>query len=135
MAVLPPKCIGDVKGISSELAQITGGFWKHVWNNPNNTIPKKYKYLMAFTAAMSSNREEQAVRELVKAFGEGATLEEIREVLEMMVWNMGVPYFSCDFNTSPIMEVYNKIKIDTEQQIPTAETVAYLKSHVVHKVK
>ena len=135
MAVLPPKCIGDVKGISTELSKITGVFWKHVWNNPNNTIPKKYKYLMAFAVAMGSNREEQAVRELTKAFGEGATVEEIREVLEMMVWNMGVPYFSCDFNASPIMKVYNKIKLDSEEGIPVGETLTYLKTNIIHKAK
>lgn len=135
MAVLPPKCIGDAKSISGELSQITGSFWRHVWNNPKNTIPKKYKYLMAFAAAMSATRMEQATRELVKAFGEGATVEEITEVMEMMVWNMGVPFFSCDFNTSSVMKVYNKIKQDTEQGIPVPETVAYLKTNIIHGPK
>ncbi len=135
MAILTPKCIGDAKGISDDLAQITGTFWRHVWNNPKNTIPKKYKYLMAFAAAMSADRMEQATRELVKAFGEGAAVEEITEVLEMMVWNMGVPYFSCDFNTSSVMAVYNKIKQDTQAGVAVPETVAYLKTNIIHKAK
>lgn len=133
MAVLPPKCIGDVKNIDAELAKTTGAFWKHVWNNPNHTIPKKFKYLMAFTAAMGAQRMAQAARELTKAFGEGASLEEITEAMEVMIWNMGVPYFSCGSETSPVIEVYNRIKLDAQQGVPRQETLVYLKSNIIHK--
>lgn len=135
MAILAPKCINDIKNLDPELSKTTAAFWKHVWNNPDHTIPKKYKYLMAFCAAIGSNRLGQAARELTKAFGEEASLKEITEAMEMMIWNMGIPFFTCEFNTSPTMEVYNKIKLDTEQGISLQETVTYLKTNIIHKLK
>lgn len=135
MAVLAPKCIGDIRNIDRDLSKTTAAFWKHVWNNPNHTIPKKYKYLMAFCAAMSGSRLGQAARELTKAYGEGASLEEITEAMEIMIWNMGIPYFACEFNESLPMEVYDKIKTDSLQGIPSQETTAYLKANVIHKLK
>lgn len=133
MAVLAPKCIGDLKSIDADLGKVAGAFWKHVWNNPNNTIPKPYKYLMAFCAAMGSNRDHQSARELTKAFGEGASLAEITEAMEMMVWNMGIPYFSCDSEISQTLEVYNKIKTDHQQGVPFQDTLAYIKANIIHR--
>lgn len=135
MAVLAPKCIGDIKNLDNELSKTTAAFWKHVWNNPKHIIPKKYKYLMAFCAAISSDRLGQAARELTKAYGEGASVAEITEAMEIMIWNMGIPYFACDFNTSPAMEVFNKIKLDSQQEIPVQETISYLKTQIIHKLK
>jgi len=132
MAVLAPKCISELKMLDSEMGKVAAAFWKHVWNNPNHTIPKQYKYLMAFCAAMGSNRDHQAARELIKAYGEGATLAEISEAIEMMVWNTGIPHFTCEMESSQVMKVYNKIKADTEQGVSTQDTVSYIKSKIIH---
>lgn len=132
MAVLGPKCIGELNAINTEMGKVAGAFWKYVWNNPNNTIPKKYKYLMAFCAAMASNRDHQAARELTKAYGEGATPEEITEAVEMMVWNMGIPFFTCETEMSQAMGVFNRIKADSEKGVPVQDTIAYIKSNIIH---
>lgn len=135
MTVLAPKCVGDLNSINADLGKVAGAFWKHVWNNPNNTIPKHYKYLMAFCAAMASNRDHQAARELTKAFGEGASLQEITEVIEMMVWNMGIPFFSCDSEVSQTLKVFNKIQSDNEQGVSFQDTLTYIKTNIIHGKK
>ena len=132
MTVLAPKCISELKMLDAEMGKVAAAFWKHVWNNPNHTIPKQYKYLMAFCAAIGSNRDHQAARELIKAYGEGATLAEISEAIEMMVWNTGIPYFTCETENSQVMKVYNKIKADTEQGVSPQDTISYVKSKIIH---
>lgn len=132
MTVLAPKCISELKMLDAEMGKVAAAFWKHVWNNPNHTIPKQYKYLMAFCAAIGSNRDHQAARELIKAYGEGATLAEISEAIEMMVWNTGIPHFTCETENSQVMKVYNKIKADTEQGVSPQDTISYVKSKIIH---
>lgn len=134
MAILAPKCIRELKMLDPEMGKIAGAFWKYVWNNPNHTIPKKYKYLMAFCAAMGSNRDHQAARELTKAYGEGATLSEISEAIEMMVWNTGIPHFTCMEN-SQVMKIYNKIKEDSKKGVALQDTLSYIKSNIIHGQK
>ena len=128
MTVLAPKCISELKMLDAEMGKVAAAFWKHVWNNPNHTIPKQYKYLMAFCAAIGSNRDHQAARELIKAYGEGATLAEISEAIEM-IWNTE-SHFTCEMESSQVMKVYNKIKADTEQGVYRIQF--HIKSKIIH---
>lgn len=132
MPVLVPRCLSDIKNIDPEFAKTNAMCWKHVWNNQENIIPRKYKYLMAFCSAVGSGRLPQAARELTKAYGEGASYEEIVEALDMLVWNMGVPYFTSEFKTSPAMKVFNRIKRDVEAGLAREETVTGIKAEIIH---
>jgi hypothetical protein len=42
--------------------------------------------------AMAAGRDRQATRELIKAYGAGATLDELRETFILIHWSFGVSY-------------------------------------------
>ena len=72
-------------------------------------MPLRYKYLIGFGMAIAAGRDRQAARELIKAYGAGATLDELRETFMLIPWNFGVSYFCSEGSTSTPMRTFEMI--------------------------
>jgi len=66
-------------------------------------LPLRYKYLIAFGMAMAAGRDRQATREMIKAYGAGATPDELIETFMLIPWNFGVSYFCSEVSTGTPM--------------------------------
>ncbi len=73
-------------GFDELIADYHGRIW-----GPGGTIPPKFKYLMALATAVTGREKQRALLEANKALAHGATLEEVRETLELCVWLGGSP--------------------------------------------
>ena len=105
---LAPMCFRNLKKVDQELGKVTGKFWKTVWGT-KRALPVRYKYLVAFGMAMAANRDRQATRELIKAYGAGTTIDELRETFMLIPWNFGVSYFCSEVSTSTPMRAFELI--------------------------
>ena len=95
---LAPMCFRKLKEVDPELGKVTGQFWATVWGT-ERTLPPRYKYLIAFGMAMAAGRDRQATREMINAYGAGATPDELRETFMLIPWNFGVWYFCSEIST------------------------------------
>ena len=105
---LAPMCFRKLKEVDPELGKVTGQFWATVWGT-ERALPPRYKYLIAFGMAMAAGRDRQATREVIKAYGAGATLDELRETFMLIPWNFGVSYFCSEVSTGTPMRAFELI--------------------------
>ena len=105
---LAPVCFRKLKEVDPELGKVTGQFWATVWGT-ERALPPRYKYLIAFGMAMAASRDRQATREMIKAYGAGATLDELRETFMLIPWNFGVSYFCSEVSTGTPMRAFELI--------------------------
>ncbi len=105
---LAPMCFRKLKEVDPELGKVTGQFWATVWGT-ERALPPRYKYLIAFGMAMAVGRDRQATREMIKAYGAGATLDELRETFMLIPWNFGVSYFCSEVSTGTPMRAFELI--------------------------
>ena len=105
---LAPMCFRKLKEVDPELGKVTGQFWATVWGT-ERALPPRYKYLIAFGMAMAAGRDRQATREMIKAYGAGATLDELRETFMLIPWNFGVSYFCSEVSTGTPMRAFELI--------------------------
>ena len=105
---LAPVCFRKLKEVDPELGKVTGQFWATVWGT-ERALPPRYKYLIAFGMAMAAGRDRQATREMIKAYGAGATLDELRETFMLIPWNFGVSYFCSEVSTGTPMHAFELI--------------------------
>ncbi|RLC62669.1 MAG: hypothetical protein DRI79_02700 [Chloroflexi bacterium] len=105
---LAPMCFRKLKEVDPELGRVTGKFWATVWGT-ERALPPRYKYLIALGMALAAGRDRQATRELIKAYGAGATLDELRETFMLIPWNFGVSYFCSEVSTGTPMRALELI--------------------------
>lgn len=64
--------------------------------------------------ALAASRDRWATREMIKAYGAGATLDELRETFMLITWNFGVSYFCSDVSTGTPMRAF-EIIVEAEE--------------------
>lgn len=88
MGFIPPG-LSTGEELGSDLQEIMADYHGLIWRD--EVIPLKYKYLIALATAVFDDHETRAKLELKKAVKNGATREEIIEVLRQIVWLKGAP--------------------------------------------
>lgn len=81
-----------------------------IWNKENPAIDQKTKYLFSLANAVGGHRCRQATRELVKAYADGVTVEELDELFSLFVWNQGAGHFASEIAPSQLFAAYQLIK-------------------------
>ncbi|RLC90690.1 MAG: hypothetical protein DRI37_00730 [Chloroflexi bacterium] len=124
---LAPVCFRKLKEVDPELGNVTGQFWATVWGT-ERALPPRYKYLIAFGMAMAANRDRQASREMIKAYGAGVTLDELRETFMLIPWNFGVSHFCSEVSIGTPMRAFELIIELEEAEMTREEIVEQLKT-------
>ena len=130
---LAPMCFRKLKEVEPELGKVTGEFWATVWGT-ERVLPPRYKYLIAFGMAMAAGRDRQATREMIKAYGAGATLDELRETFMLIPWNFGVSYFCSEVSTGTPMRAFEIIVDLEEAGMAREEIVGQLKTRLKSQI-
>jgi len=68
--------------------------------------------------------------ELIKAYGAGATLDELRETFMLIPWNFGVSYFCSEVSTGTPMRAFELIVAAEEAGLAREEVVERLKTRL-----
>ncbi|MGM0369661.1 MAG: carboxymuconolactone decarboxylase family protein [Bacillota bacterium] len=89
--------------LGDDFQQIISDYHDIVWRD--EVIPLKYKYLIALSTAIFDDHEQRAKLEMKKAIKEGASREEIIEVLRQVVWLKGAPTI---VKLTPLLKFMNK---------------------------
>ena len=126
---LAPECLRRLKSLDPELGKITGQFWATVWGT-ERALPPKYKYLIALGMALAAGRDRQAARELIKAYGAGATLDELRETFMLISWNFGVSYFCSEITMGTPMRAFEMIVELEKVGLAREEVIEQLKTRL-----
>ncbi len=84
-----PPGIMVAKNFGEDFQRILGDYHHEIWGE--GAIPLKYRYLIALATAVFDDNETRAKLEMGKAIKNGATKEEILEVLKQQVWMKGAP--------------------------------------------
>jgi len=86
------KCPGLAMAgqLDGAFRDLIGAYHRRIWGE-GGRIPLKYKYLMALATAVTGREKQRALLETNKALACGATVEEVRETLELCVWLGGSP--------------------------------------------
>lgn len=74
-----------------------------IWQG--GVIPLKYRYMIALATAIFDNNEQRAKLELRKAIQEGATKEELLEVIQQQIWMKGAPTI---LQVAPLLQIIDK---------------------------
>jgi len=130
---LAPMCFRKLKEVEPELGKVTGEFWATVWGT-ERVLPPRYKYLIAFGMAMAAGRDRQATREMIKAYGAGTTLDELRETFMLIPWNFGVSYFCSEVSTGTPMRAFEIIVELEEAGMAREEIVGQLKTRLKSQI-
>jgi len=130
---LAPVCFRKLKTVDPELGKVTAQFWATVWGT-ERALPPRYKYLIAFGMALAAGRDRQATRELIKAYGAGATLDELRETFMLIPWNFGVSYFCSEVSTGTPMRAFELIVESERAGIARAKIVEQLKTRLKSQI-
>ena len=130
---LAPVCFRKLKTVDPELGKVTGQFWATVWGT-ERALPPRYKYLIAFGMAIAVGRDRQATREMIKAYGAGVTLDELRETFMLIPWNFGVSYFCSEVSTGTPMRAFEIIVEAEEAGITREEVVEQLKTRLKSQI-
>lgn len=77
------------KNFGEDFQNIIAEYHHEIWRE--GVIPLKYRYLIALATAVFDENETRAKLEMGKAMKNGATKEEILEVLKQQVWMKGAP--------------------------------------------
>ncbi len=105
-----PTAIVNFNTIDSNLADVVVNFWNHIWGQENPAIDMKTRLLLSLANGVGAGRMRQAVREFVKAYSIGVTVEEFDELFAMFAWNQGVGYFASEIGPSALFGAYSYVK-------------------------
>jgi hypothetical protein len=83
---------------------------------------------------LAANRDRQATRELIKAYGAGATLDELRETFMLIPWNFGVSYFCSEGSTGTSVRAFDIIVESEEAGMTRGEVVEQLKTRLKSQI-
>lgn len=103
LGFIPPGIMSGEK-LGEDFQKLISDYHDIVWRD--EVIPLKYKYLIALSTAVFDDHEARAKLELKKAVKEGATKEEVIEVLRQVVWLKGAPTL---VKLAPIISFMNKL--------------------------
>ena len=99
--VPPGVMIADNFG--EEFQKSIAEYHHQIWGE--GVIPLKYRYMIALATAIFDNNEKRARLEMTKAIKEGATREELLEVIKQQIWMKGAPTI---VQVAPLIEMLNK---------------------------
>ena len=123
---LKPLAILNFKRIDDELADIVVHFWELIWGKEDAAIDQKTKYLLSLANAVGAGRMRQATRELVKAYADGVTVEELDELFALLAWNHGPGTFASQIGPSTLFGAYKLIKSREKNGVPKEEVLKQL---------
>ncbi|MBM7624741.1 carboxymuconolactone decarboxylase family protein [Sporohalobacter salinus] len=103
LGFIPPGIMSGEE-LGDDFQKIISDYHDIVWRD--EVISLKYKYLIALSTAIFDDHEARAKLELKKAVKEGASKEEVIEVLRQVVWLKGTPTL---VNIAPIISFMNKL--------------------------
>ncbi|MBN2796287.1 MAG: carboxymuconolactone decarboxylase family protein [Clostridia bacterium] len=83
--------------------QMIASYHHAIWGD--GVIPLKYRYLIAFATAIVDQNEQRAKLEMRKAIQEGATKEELLEVIKQQIWMKGAPTI---LQVAPLIQMINQ---------------------------
>lgn len=98
-----PPGIMIADNFGEEFQDLITNYHQQIWGD--GVIPKKYRYMIALATAIFDKNEQRAKLELRKAVQEGATKEELLEVIKQQIWMMGAPAF---VQVAPLIQIINK---------------------------
>ncbi len=105
-----PTAIVNFNTIDPELADTVVKFWTYIWEKKNPAIDMKTRLLLSLANGVGAGRMKQAVREFIKGYAKGITIEEFDELFAMFVWNQGVGFFSSEIGPSALFGAYRLVK-------------------------
>lgn len=98
-----PPGVMIAENVGEEFQKTIADYHHQIWGE--GVIPLKYRYLIAFATAIFDNNERRAKLEMVKAIKEGATKDELFEVIKQQIWMKGAPTM---VQVAPLVEMINK---------------------------
>ncbi len=78
--------------------------------------------------ALAASRDRWAIREMIQAYGAGATLDELRETFILIPWDFGVSYCCSDVSTGTPMRAFEIIVEEEEAGMAREEVVEQFKT-------
>lgn len=98
-----PPGVMVAENFGKEFQETIASYHHQIWGE--GVIPLKYRYLIAFATAIFDENEKRAMLEMKKAINEGATKEELLEVIKQQIWMKGAPTI---VQVTPIIQAINK---------------------------
>lgn len=98
-----PPGIMVAEQLGPEFQETLAQYHHQIWGE--GVIPLKYRYMIALATAIFDNNPTRAKLELNKAIKNGATKEELLEVIKQQVWMKGAPTL---VEVAPLVEMINK---------------------------
>jgi alkylhydroperoxidase/carboxymuconolactone decarboxylase family protein YurZ len=99
-----PRSIAYAGQMNEDFAEGLSGFYKAVWEEREGGLSIKYKHLMVFAIACSSNNVQSAVKILERLHKFGATRTEINDAMMLAAWTGGIQHFT-DFSEVILKEM------------------------------
>lgn len=119
---LKPTTIVNLNNVDPNLADVAVNFWELIWGREDTAIDMKTRLLLSLANGVGAGRMRQAVREFVKAYAMGVTLQEFDELFAMFAWNQGIGYFASEIGPSTLFGAYQFAK-DQEKKGNSREEV------------
>lgn len=123
---LKPTAIVNFSIIDPKLADNVVNFWNYIWGQENPSIDMKTRLLLSLANGVGAGRMRQAVREFVKAYVIGVTIEEFDELFALFAWDQGIGYFASEIGPSTLFTAYSYVKSQEENEIDRNEIVKKL---------
>lgn len=98
-----PPGVMVAENLGEEFQQTIAGYHHQIWGK--GVIPLKYRYMIALATAIFENNEQRSKLEMRKAMNEGATREELLEVIKQQIWMKGAPTI---LQVAPLIQIINK---------------------------
>lgn len=98
-----PPGVMIAENFGEEFQDAIASYHHQIWGE--GVIPLKYRYMIALATAIFDNNEKRAKLEMTKAVKEGATREELLEVIKQQIWMKGAPTI---VQVAPLVEFINK---------------------------
>lgn len=99
-----PRSIEYAGQINEDFAEGIAGFYKAIWSEREGGLSMKYKHLIVFAIACSTNNIQSAVKILERLHKFGATRTEINDAMMLAAWTGGIQHFT-DFSEAVIKEM------------------------------
>jgi uncharacterized protein (DUF2249 family) len=123
---LKPTAIVNFNHVDPKLADVVVNFWNLIWGQQAPAIDMKTRLLLSLANGVGAGRMRQAVREFVKAYSIGVTIQEFDELFAMFAWNQGVGYFASEIGPSSLFAAYLFVKEQEEKKVERSEIVKAL---------
>lgn len=98
-----PPGVMVAENFGEDFQELIASYHHKIWGE--GVIPLKYRYMIALATAIFDNNETRAKLELKKAINEGASKEELLEVIKQQIWMKGSPTI---VQVAPLIEMINK---------------------------